>query len=264
MTDLAYAVINVDDPFGAELAAGCGETVQPLGYGFGAAASIRGTDLTLDAAGLRLEVETPWGEGVIRSPLLGRFNAYNLLAVLGVLMALRLPFEEACARLGRAPTVPGRMECFRGGPDAPLAIVDYAHSPDALAKALEAARAHCRSTLWCVFGCGGERDAGKRPEMGRIATALADQIIITDDNPRGENAERIVADIVRGIPPEAGVQIEHDRSRAIARAIAAAGPGDVVLVAGKGHETVQIIGETRRPYSDRETVKHLLAGGTVC
>jgi UDP-N-acetylmuramoyl-L-alanyl-D-glutamate--2,6-diaminopimelate ligase len=264
MPDLAYAVINVDDPFGAELAAACGDTVQPLGYGFGEAASVRGTDLTLDAAGLRLAVATPWGEGLIRSPLLGRFNAYNLLAVLGVLMALRLPFQEACERLGRAPTVPGRMECFRGGPDAPLVIVDYAHSPDALAKALDAARAHCRGTLWCVFGCGGERDAGKRPEMGRIAATLADQLIITDDNPRGENAEHIVADIVRGIPPEAGVQVEHDRPRAITRAIAVAGPADVVLVAGKGHETVQIVGDMRRPYSDRETVKQLLDGEPPC
>ena len=144
---------------------------------------------------------------------------------------------------------------FKGSTDAPRVIVDYAHTPDALAQALAAVRAHCEGQVWCVFGCGGERDRGKRPEMGRHAETLADRVIVTDDNPRGEDGDAIVADIVAGMsaPP----RVERDRHTAIAEA----GPADAVLVAGKGHEDYQLVGGERRDFSDRELVRSLLEAG---
>ncbi|MGH8115358.1 MAG: glutamate ligase domain-containing protein, partial [Rhodanobacteraceae bacterium] len=174
-----------------------------------------------------------------------------------VLLALDIPFDKALQALNHARTVPGRMECFGGG-EQPLVVVDYAHTPDALEKALSAARAHCQGQLWCVFGCGGERDRGKRPQMGAIAEKLADRVIITDDNPRHEDGDAIVADILAGIGDHRNVQTQRDRARAIAQALHAAAKGDVVLVAGKGHETYQVIGDRNLLYSDRDTVAALL------
>jgi len=193
----------------------------------------------------------------VDSRLLGRFNAQNLLAVQGALLALGMSFDESLRALNRARTVPGRMECFGGGPERPLVVVDYAHSPDALEKALAAARAHCRGQLWCVFGCGGERDRGKRPQMGAIAERLADRVLVTDDNPRGEDGDAIVAEILAGMQRRNRAQVQRARGEAVAQAVHAALPGDVVLVAGKGHETEQIIGGKALHYSDRETVAGL-------
>jgi UDP-N-acetylmuramoyl-L-alanyl-D-glutamate--2,6-diaminopimelate ligase len=190
--------------------------------------------------------------------LLGRFNAENLLAVQGALLTLGFSFEDSLRALDRARTVPGRMECFGGGRELPLVVVDYAHSPDALEKSLVAARAHCRGTLWCVFGCGGERDRGKRPQMGAIAERLADRIVVTDDNPRGEDGDAIVAEILAGIQDRSRVSVERERGRAVERAVRGAQPGDVVLVAGKGHETEQVIGRHKLHYSDRETAARLM------
>jgi UDP-N-acetylmuramoyl-L-alanyl-D-glutamate--2,6-diaminopimelate ligase len=146
-----------------------------------------------------------------------------------------------------------------GGGSLPLAIVDYAHTPDALEKALRAARAHCPGRLACVFGCGGERDRGKRAEMARVAESLADEIFITDDNPRGEDPRRIVADIILGLREPARAHVEHDRAAAIGAALAAAAAGDVVLVAGKGHEDYQLVGAERRAFSDLAQVRAALA-----
>jgi len=143
------------------------------------------------------------------------------------------------------------MEAFADRARDVLAVVDYAHTPDALAKALSALRHHCRGRLWCVFGCGGERDRGKRPDMGRVAERLADKLVITDDNPRGEDGRAIVADILAGIDDVGAVRIERDRHAAIHQALGAAQPGDVVLIAGKGHEDVQLVAGERRPFSDR-------------
>jgi UDP-N-acetylmuramoyl-L-alanyl-D-glutamate--2,6-diaminopimelate ligase len=151
------------------------------------------------------------------------------------------------------------MEMFGGGARAPLAIVDYAHSPDALENALRAARAHCRGRLRVVFGCGGERDAGKRPLMGKIAAELADEVIVTDDNPRSEDPGRIVADILAGIAAGAPVAIEHDRALAIRAALERSRPEDVVLIAGKGHEDYQIVGRSRRAFRDQVVVEAELA-----
>jgi UDP-N-acetylmuramoyl-L-alanyl-D-glutamate--2,6-diaminopimelate ligase len=150
------------------------------------------------------------------------------------------------------------MESLGGRAGAPLVIVDYAHTPDALVKALHAARRHCRGRLRVVFGCGGDRDPGKRPMMGRAAAELADEAIVTDDNPRSEPAERIVQQILTGIPAGAAVRVEHDRARAIRAAVQGSGAEDVVLIAGKGHEEYQIYGSERRPFSDQRVAREAL------
>jgi len=190
---------------------------------------------------------------------MGEFNVDNALTVLAVLLAWDLPLAAAAAALARCRAASGRMEMFGGRGRTPLAIVDYAHSPDALAKALRAARLHCRGQLRVVFGCGGDRDAGKRPLMGEVAAALADDIILTDDNPRTEDPARIVADIVAGIAHRAPLLIEHDRARAIRLALQRSVPDDVVLIAGKGHEDYQIQGTTRRAFRDQAVVADELA-----
>jgi UDP-N-acetylmuramoyl-L-alanyl-D-glutamate--2,6-diaminopimelate ligase len=195
----------------------------------------------------------------VSTRLLGRFNAANLLAVLGVLLGVGLPFADALRRLEVVTTVPGRMERF-GGDGRPLVVVDYAHTPDALAQALAALREHCSGRLSCVFGCGGERDSGKRPLMGEVAEAFADDLVVTDDNPRREDGDRIVRDILAGLRRPERAVVERRRAQAIAVALERTGPGDVVLVAGKGHEDYQQVGDLELPYSDRETVARLVAG----
>src|SRR5262249_14732139 len=176
-----------------------------------------------------------------------------------------IPVAQAVAAIEKCRPPSGRMELFGGKASVPLAIVDYAHTPDALSKALQAARLHCRGQLRVVFGCGGDRDAGKRPLMGRVAAELADDVIVTDDNPRTEDPKRIVADILSGMTPITAVQaaqtlIEHDRARAIQTALRRSGPGDVVLIAGKGHEDYQIYGTVRRPFRDQSIVSAELEG----
>lgn len=262
MPGVRQAVINLDDAFGRELASGLPASVALTGYTLEDRRAPRGqtlqaTRLCLGADGTQFEVSGEAGSGRVSTRLLGRFNVQNLLAVLGVLQALNMPFAEALAALGRARTVPGRMECFGGG-SRPLMVVDYAHTPDALEKALTAARAHCAGQLWCVFGCGGERDRGKRPQMGVLAEKLADHVIITDDNPRHEDGDVIIAEILAGVTNRRGVQVQRDRARAIAAAFQAARAGDVILVAGKGHENYQIVGDRNIEYSDRDTVQQLL------
>lgn len=266
MPGLKHAVINLDDAFGLELAASLPRDVESIGYSIEGRENPRGDtlkalDLTLNSGGLTFDVASERGHGHVDSRLLARFNAGNLLAVQGVLLCFGLRFPDALAALGRARTVPGRMECFGGGAHQPLVVVDYAHSPDALEKALSGARAHCRGRVWCVFGCAGDRDRGKRPQMGGIAERLADQVIVTDDNPRHEDGGAIVKEVLAGMRAPAKVRVERDRARAVEQAVKAAIPGDVVLVAGKGHETEQVIGERELHYSDRETVARLLKEG---
>jgi UDP-N-acetylmuramoyl-L-alanyl-D-glutamate--2,6-diaminopimelate ligase len=259
---LKYAVINLDDAFGRELAATLPSSVECIGYTLEdhespRGTTLRGSKLELGSGGLSFDVTSEAGIGHVDSRLLARFNAENLLAVQGVLLALGMSFEATLEALARAKTVPGRMECFGGGLRQPLVVVDYAHTPDALEKSLAAARSHCRGRLWCVFGCGGDRDRGKRPQMGAIAETLADRIVITDDNPRGEDGDAIVAEILAGIRDHSRVTVERDRARAVERAARGALPGDVVLVAGKGHETEQVVGTQKLHYSDRETAARL-------
>jgi UDP-N-acetylmuramoyl-L-alanyl-D-glutamate--2,6-diaminopimelate ligase len=204
---------------------------------------------------MQLDVVTPWGSGRLRCSLLGRFNASNLLAALASLCVSGLPFEEALRRLARTRTVPGRMEPFATGSGHPLVVVDYAHTPAALRAVLQSLRAHCSGELWCLFGAGGDRDRGKRPEMGAVAERNAEHLVLTDDNPRNEDPGRIISDICAGIKQPRKVHIEHDRARAIGWAMHAAGPDDIVLIAGKGHETVQQLGRRALPFSDRERVQ---------
>jgi UDP-N-acetylmuramoyl-L-alanyl-D-glutamate--2,6-diaminopimelate ligase len=258
-------VLNRDDAHGRdwsiELAAGGGVIVYGLGGDVPARGRhVLGFDLQAHGAGLRLDVHSRWGEGRLDSRLLGRFNACNLLAALSALLAGGVPLREALPALAQADTVPGRIEAFRGPRAAPLVVVDYAHTPQALAAALDAVRGHCAGRLICVFGCGGERDRGKRPLMGAAAAARADAVILTDDNPRSESPQAIVGEILAGVPNEARgrVEVEHQRERAIERAVRSANADDLVLVAGKGHEDYQIYGSQRRYFSDREFVAELL------
>lgn len=259
-----WAVLNLDDAFGREIAAEPGRRSQTIGYGLGQRPErlerfVWGENPELTPSGLRLRIRSSWGDGELRVGLLGRFNASNLLASVATLLALELPFTEALARVTRAAPVPGRMERLGGGVGQPLAVVDYAHTPHALEQVLSALREHGGNRLWCVFGCGGDRDPGKRPLMGAVAERLADRVLVTDDNPRTEDPERIVADILAGMRRPGTVSVIRDRRAAIARALAAAGPGDIVLIAGKGHEDYQIVGTERLPFSDHAVVRECLS-----
>lgn len=262
---LGTAVINMDDAFGRTLLAELPQATERVGYGFGPVSDnlrqVVGSELRLDRDGFSMRVATPWGRGTLDSPLLGRFNASNALAVLAVLLLRGQPFAQATAAIRGLATVPGRMERFGGAPGQPLVVVDYAHTPDALRNVLEALRSHCQGRLWCVFGCGGDRDRGKRPLMGAVAERLADRVVVTDDNPRTEAAERIIEEILTGMQAPERVQVERDRERAIVHAVDGAAPEDLVLIAGKGHEEYQLVGERTLPFSDRALVRRLLAGG---
>jgi UDP-N-acetylmuramoyl-L-alanyl-D-glutamate--2,6-diaminopimelate ligase len=264
---LAARVINVDDDFGVKLAGqpsggqliitARGHAAPPVPPG---AKVVRATRLAAVTSGLSLQVESSWGAAQLDVPLIGDFNADNALSVLAVLLAWDIPLGDAAAALASCRAAPGRMEAFGGGGAVPLAIVDYAHTPDALAKALRAARRHCRGQLRVVFGCGGDRDPGKRPLMGAIAAELADESVVTDDNPRSEPPQRIVQEILAGVPTGSAVRVEHDRARAIRATIQRSGSEDVVLIAGKGHEEYQIYGSERRPFSDQRVAREALAG----
>lgn len=262
MPTLRYAVINRDDVFSGELLEKIKPTIETVVYGLiqrenEVRPAVWGEVLHMSRQGFEMQVITAWGNGILHSRLLGRFNASNLLAALSVLLLMKMPLIEALEKLGQAKTVPGRMESFGGQHNQPLVVVDYAHTPDALQSVLQALRDHCRGELWCVFGCGGNRDQGKRPLMGAIAEELADQVILTDDNPRYEVAANIIADIVRGMR-KAPAHIVPDRAGAIAYAINHANAQDVVLIAGKGHEDYQQVGDTRLVFSDRVQAQALL------
>ncbi len=267
--ELASRVINVDDAFGRQLA------LDPRGRGRlivttrahhshmrSAAGFVRAMDVKLSTRGIELEFDSSWGTGAVTAPLIGDFNVDNLLTVIAVLLDWEIGLERVIELIGRVRAPPGRMETF-GGAGEPLAVVDYAHTPDALRKALSAVRTHCAGRLVVVFGCGGDRDPGKRPLMGAIAAELADDIIVTDDNPRGESPQAIVAGIAGGIPADKPFRIEHDRARAIADAIRGAGANDAVLIAGKGHEDYQIVGREKRPFSDQRVVAATMAARGV-
>lgn len=270
--ELGAAVLNLDDSFGRSLLAELPLQVQAIAYGQEHdlwpvlerpnTRWLTARDIQATEQGLLVTVEGSWGKGRLRSGLLGRFNANNLLAALAVLLLRGVDFEDALRRLSAVSTVPGRMESF-GGDTQPRVVVDYAHTPRALEQVLLALREHCAGQLWCVFGAGGERDVGKRPLMGAIAERLADYVVLTDDNPRHEDATQIVMDILNGMQNPDAVYVNRERGEAIAQAISNCHAGDIVLVAGKGHEDYQQIGARRLPYSDREQVQRLLRGGSV-
>jgi UDP-N-acetylmuramoyl-L-alanyl-D-glutamate--2,6-diaminopimelate ligase len=258
---LRAAVLNIDDAFGRTLAARLVDRVPVISTGVETAeANVRASSVEASAAGLSFHLHTPWGEADVASPLLGRFNVANLLAVAACLGALRQDFADIVEALEHLAPVPGRMSRLGGHGGQPLLVVDYAHTPDALEQALASLREHCAGCLICVFGCGGERDTGKRPAMAAIAERLADRVIVTDDNPRGEDGDAIVAAIMQGFARADRVHVERDRARAIARALNDADARDVVLVAGKGHEIYQDIAGERRPFDDLAVARHAMEG----
>jgi UDP-N-acetylmuramyl-tripeptide synthetase len=259
---LRASVINADDLFGQSLIdAGRARGARLLTYGF-ANADIAATPVSLDRRGIVLEVATPWGKATLTSAVVGAFNAQNLLGVLGVLLASDIPLDDAVAALAKVPPPPGRMQRF-GGDGKPLVVVDYAHTPDALEKVLLALKPAVAAggELVCVFGCGGDRDPGKRPQMGAIAARLADRIVVTSDNPRGEDPSVIANAVVKGVRDTGHRRwsIENDRGVAIRGAIGHARAGDTVLVAGKGHETYQERAGVRTPFSDAVETSAALA-----
>ena len=261
MPGLRHGVINGDDRFGQQLLVQLPATVAGVAYTLGQShfdvPTVRGRLLSIGRDGLQLAVDSPWGIGQFTSPLLGRFNASNLLAVLATLLVTGMSFETALKRLETLQTVPGRMERF-GAVGQPLVVVDYAHTPDALEQVLLTLREHCDGQLWCLFGCGGDRDQGKRPLMGAIAERLADHLVVTDDNPRYEDGQQIISEILAGMASPQKAVVIRARDAAIRHAIKQAGGSDVVLIAGKGHEEYQLEGDNRRPFSDRAQVEAVL------
>jgi len=256
---LRAAVLNLDDAFGRELFAALPASVRGIGVSTSGRgdAELRAEGLNLDGDGIGFDLVVDGVRHRVASPLLGRFNADNLLAVAGVLHALDAEPEAIAALLSKLQPIHGRMNRL-GGSGRPVVVVDYAHTPDALEQALSSLRAHAHGRLLCVFGCGGERDAGKRPQMAAIAERLADGVIVTDDNPRGEDGDAIVADIMRGFADASRVIVERDRARAIGLAVDAANAEDIVLVAGKGHEPYQEIAGVRHPFDDAQVAKAAL------
>ncbi len=263
---LRAAVVNVDDAFGRMLAerfesrlrGSDGQPGRLLRYGIESAGTeVRACNVRTHSEGIDFELVIAGHADKVRSKLLGHFNVANLLAVAGALSALDVPFDKIVEALQALEPVAGRMNRLGGGA-APLIVVDYSHTPDALEQALTTLRAHCEGRLVCVFGCGGERDAGKRPLMGAVAERLADVVIVTDDNPRGEDGDAIVTQIVAGLCAPERALVERDRERAIGLAIERARPGDVVLIAGKGHEAYQERGGVRRPFDDLQVARTTL------
>jgi UDP-N-acetylmuramoyl-L-alanyl-D-glutamate--2,6-diaminopimelate ligase len=265
---LGTAVINTDDPVGANLAADVRPRIYTVAVGSGSNLTrlgdryvhLRGVEARAD--GMRINFASSWGAGELQSHLLGRFNADNLALALAVLLAWDMPLEGAVAALEQVRPVAGRMMVFLA-PGRPRVVVDYAHTPDALEKVLTSLRGHVSGRLYCVFGCGGDRDRGKRPQMGEVAQRLADQVVLTDDNPRSEDPQQIVAEIQSGMLRREGMHVEHDRAKAIRVSVAAAGTDDLVLVAGKGHEDYQEIAGKRLPFSDIDQVRMALREGSA-
>lgn len=246
---LRTAIVNGDDSFGRALLQRLPAGLVAYSYGLGEHNQVRASSLRLSTAGIRAHIHSPWGEGVVHSSLLGEFNLCNLLAVIAAACAAGADFAEVLATVPKLHPVSGRMEVVTGG-NGPTVVVDYAHTPDALEKALLALKALSGGRLWCVFGCGGDRDSGKRPTMGAVAERLADCLLVTSDNPRSEAPESIIAAILAGMEQPENAQAVADRQAAIENAIAMAAVGDTVLIAGKGHENYQQLGSEKRPFSD--------------
>ncbi len=256
--ELHFSVINFDDPFGRQLFEQLEGKCDRVRYSLHEAQTelwlreFRPTD-----DGFEAEVDGEWGRFVIAVPLMGSFNASNVLAAMATVLTLGVPVDRVQQAVGRLAPPFGRLERFDGA-NGVRVVVDYAHTADALANALAALRPHVDGELICVFGCGGDRDTGKRPDMAREAEKLADRVVVTDDNPRSEHPEAIARDILAGFSDSAKVTVIHDRAEAIQSAIRSATPNDLVLIAGKGHEAYQEIAGQKYPFSDAEQVRHNL------
>jgi len=253
------AVVNVDDPWGRRLAAELPPGLERITYGIREPADLEASDLETTLGGSRFELRWRDRRYRVEAPLLGEHNVSNMLAAFGVGMALGIPVDLVLDGITELGGVPGRFERVDAGQDF-LVLLDYAHTPDALEHAIRSVRSLTEGRVITVFGCGGERDRGKRPRMGDIATALSDYVVLTSDNPRGEAPGRILEEIRRGVS-RYNYLVLPDREEAIRRAVGMAGPGDVVLIAGKGHEQYQEVAGVRHPFSDREAARRALEAG---
>ena len=251
---LQAAVLNVDDEKGAYLDAMLKTVPMDVWtYSCARAARLQALDIGYTAEGLRFVVAEDGERHELRTTLIGQYNISNLLGVIGTMRALHVPLAEAVAACADLLPVPGRMERLNE-PGKPIVAVDYAHTPDALEKGLEALRPLAQQRggqLWCVFGCGGDRDAAKRPLMAAVAEKNADRVVVTSDNPRSEKPEAIISQILLGLSHRDSVEVQVDRARAIAETVAAAAPRDVILLAGKGHEDYQEVAGVKHPFSDQ-------------
>ncbi len=261
---LHTAIINIDDPEAGNWLSAMPATINAVAYGLGqlqpeATQYCIAKRLRLDSKGTQFTLCSSWGDAEIAVPLYGKFNVYNLLAAIAVHLANGALFDDVVDAVGKIQPVNGRAEHFSHS-QYPDVVVDYAHTPDALANILSALRAHASGKLFCIFGCGGDRDVGKRPLMAKVAEQLADQVVVTNDNSRTEKPEDIVQDILQGMSyPEAAI-VELDRTVAIKKAIELAGADDVILVAGKGHEDYQLIDGAKIDYDEREFIRSLYYG----
>lgn len=249
---LQFCVVNVDDQVGAQIA----QDAEVEALRFGSHAPIRAENLDLSEGGIKMTMHLFDGESVIQTELIGRVNIDNILAVASILYKLNYPLDRLVGILSQLRPVPGRMELFRPSNQVPSVVVDYSHTPDALERALQALREHCAGELWCVFGCGGDRDRGKRAQMGAIAEELSDHVVLTNDNPRSEPPEQIIAEIASGM--DQSPTVCEDRKQAVIQTLVKAQPDDWVLIAGKGHEATQTIGSEVIPLSDRQIVQQWL------
>ncbi len=252
--ELQFAVVNWDDELGRKLYYQHKDRINMVAYSLHVPTQeelsiVYAKTIQASAQGYIVGVVSPWGEGQLYVNVMGRFNISNQLAVLSTMCSLGVDFTKALSALNAVAPILGRMQ-YLAKPGQPTVVVDYAHTPDALKQALLAVREHCSGSLWCVFGCGGNRDQGKRPQMGQVAEAYADNMVLTNDNPRQEVPEKIIHDILAGVDDKNSVTIEMDRASAIKKAVAEAAEGDVILIAGKGHEDYQLLGEKRLTFSD--------------
>lgn len=247
-------VINLDSEFGMQLADQCGQDIVTVSTKFDRVADGRPyvfvRSVTAQTAGSQVRVSSSWGEGEFTLPLPGDFNVANAIIVLAVLLQQGVPIDKACDVLATVSAPPGRMQRVAARGNLPSVFVDYAHTPDAIKLALQALKGHCTGKLWCVFGCGGDRDSGKRPQMGRMAERGADHLVISNDNPRSEEPAAILSEIVSGLTEPGQATVIEDRAAAIAWAIREAATNDIVLIAGKGHENYQLLGNERLDFSD--------------
>ena len=258
-------VVNLDDETGKVLAKELYQSKNVWGYSLSPIECddyncVYADSITVNESGFNVAAVTPVGDVELTVPLLGRFNVANALTVLVVLLLKGVKLNEAAERIAQLETAPGRMEVFRAS-NRPMMVVDFAHTPKALELALQALYEHCKGKVWCVFGCGGDRDQGKRALMGAVAEKFSDHVIVTDDNPRHENNTDIIDQILSGFKNKKEAVVISNRKQAIEYAHTEAAPNDVVLVAGKGHEDYQIVGDLKLAFSDREEVKRLIGGG---
>ena len=252
---LKTAIFNADDPYCGAMSSDV--SADRIFYGVANKADVVASSIDISERGVSFKLDSPWGASTISSNLFGRFNISNLLATVCVLGVLDYDLDEIAEVIGHITNLPGRMQAVRRT-GQPLVVIDYAHTPDALHKALLALREHVSGEVWCVFGCGGNRDVGKRAEMGEIASQNADHLIVTNDNPRLEDPQEIVNDIVEGVDAGKEYEVELSREVAISRAIRQAGGQDVVLIAGKGHEAHQEIQGEKQAFSDFKVVEQCL------